>query len=538
MTGDEEEWRRLDPRMAAANLRWLAVPLVPAAVGALWKGGRFDPEFLITLAILTAVFVLVTIADVVRCRSTRYRLTPDRVELRSGVFVRRVRSVPRERVRSVDLTAHPWHRVLGLSVVRIGTGASTGSGEDSELVLDAVSHAEAALLRRELWERRPGVAGGPSGGAGPAGSAGWPTRSGGPAGETAPTTWRGDGLLAGWDHRWLRYAPLSIWSLAWVGVLVGAAERAFRIFGVELWQSDFIAEAWRTFRSVPLWLGIAAVLAVVVVIGSLGSLAVTAETWWGYRLEREPDGTLRVRRGLLTTRSVSLEERRLRGVEFVEPLFLRWGRGARVNAVAVGLGANSDDERSKSDALLPPAPKAEAQRVVVEVLREAHPPTTVPLRPHPRAALGRRLRWVVWWTVPPVLVLAVLGLWLTPVLLHLAWITAVIVIPVGVAAAVDAARSLGHAIHGRYLVIRSGTAQRRTVALRRDGVIGWTVSRSVFQRRAGLITLVATTAAGPGSYAVRDVELGTGLAYAEQAVPGLLAPFVETRGREVVGAGR
>ncbi|MCP2259093.1 putative membrane protein [Streptoalloteichus tenebrarius] len=515
MNRDEHGWRRLDPKMAAVNLRWLAVPLAPATIGTLWTGGRFDAEFLITLAILTVVFVAITVFDLARCRTTRFRITPERVELRSGVFVRRVRSVPRDRIRSVDLTAHPWHRVLGLSVVRIGTGAAAGSGEDGELVLDAVSHAEAVLLRRELWETRAAALG--------ASGAGDPARR--------------DGVLARWRTGWLRYAPLSVWSVAWVAVAAGAVERVSKIFGVELWKTEFAADVWELFRSVPLWLGITVVLAVVLGVGAVGSLALYAETWWGYRLEREPGGTLRVRRGLLTTRSLSLEERRLRGVELVEPLFLRWGRGARVGALAVGV-STKDNEESTSTALTPPAPRAEAHRIVSEVLRESRPPTAAALRPHPRAALRRRVRLALWWTVPPVLVLALLGLWLTPVLLHLAWISALVLVPVGLAAAADAARALGHALDGHYLVTRYGTGHRRTVALRRDGVIGWTISRSVFQRRAGLLTLAATTAAGEGAYAVRDVPVGVGLGFAEHAVPGLLRPFLETGRPEAAGAGR
>jgi putative membrane protein len=65
------------------------------------------------------------------------------------------------------------------------------------------------------------------------------------------------------------------------------------------------------------------------------------------------------------------------------------------------------------------------------------------------------------------------------------------------------------------------------VALQRRGIIGWTVRQSVFQRRAGLATVLATTAAGSGAYAVRDVGTGTGLDAADAAVPALLAPFLE-----------
>ena len=92
--------------------------------------------------------------------------------------------------------------------------------------------------------------------------------------------------------------------------------------------------------------------------------------------------------------------------------------------------------------------------------------------------------------------------------------------------ALDAYRSLGHGISGGYLVARSGTVRRATVALQRGGVIGWVVKQSVFQRRAGVLTLTATTAAGAGAYAVLDADASEGLGFAADAVPGLLEPFL------------
>jgi putative membrane protein len=137
------------------------------------------------------------------------------------------------------------------------------------------------------------------------------------------------------------------------------------------------------------------------------------------------------------------------------------------------------------------------------------------------------VRWALAAVLAGELPLLVLGLLLTDVLLHLAWITAVVAVPVAVALGLDAYRSLGHGIAGPYLVARSGSVRRSTVALERRGIVGWTVRQSVFQRRAGLSTFLATTAAGSGAYAIRDVGTGTGLDAADAAVPGLLAPFLD-----------
>jgi putative membrane protein len=102
----------------------------------------------------------------------------------------------------------------------------------------------------------------------------------------------------------------------------------------------------------------------------------------------------------------------------------------------------------------------------------------------------------------------------------------------------DAYRALGHTLVGDYLVARSGTVRRATVALQRRGIVGWTVRRSWFQRRAGLVTVIATTAAGSGAYAVRDAAEADGLALADAAVPDLLRPFLEGGSADRAAAGR
>ena len=96
--------------------------------------------------------VLVVLGSMLTWRTTRYRITPERVELHSGWLNRQRRSVPRDRIRTVDLTAKLLHRAFGLSVVQVSAGAGRLGGH-SGLSLDAVSKPEAERLRRELLDR-------------------------------------------------------------------------------------------------------------------------------------------------------------------------------------------------------------------------------------------------------------------------------------------------------------------------------------------------------------------------------------------------
>jgi putative membrane protein len=67
---------------------------------------------------------------------------------------------------------------------------------------------------------------------------------------------------------------------------------------------------------------------------------------------------------------------------------------------------------------------------------------------------------------------------------------------------------------------------RATVAVQRTGIIGWNIRQTIFQRKARLISVTATIAAGSGAYVVRYADQTDGLRVADSAIPGLLTPFL------------
>ncbi|MFG3438935.1 PH domain-containing protein [Nonomuraea sp. NPDC047897] len=283
MNHREEAWERLDTRTVAVGLSWLAGPAIPAALALVALGP--GPRTLIPILSLLIACAGIAALGVLRYATLRYRVTGERVELRSGLLFRRDRSVPRDRVRAVDLTAGPVHRLLGVSVVRIGTGE-----READLRLDAVSRAQAERLRLVLG-RESG------------------TR------DTDLVTPR---------PAWTGYALLSSWTPLIGLAPFGAFFRVLDIFGVEPAEVGFLREAWHGLSRLS-WPVVAALaLAVVLAVGCTGALLLHVEVWWRFRLTREADGAYRIRRGLLGTRSLSLQESRLRGAQLAEPLPLRW----------------------------------------------------------------------------------------------------------------------------------------------------------------------------------------------------------------------
>jgi putative membrane protein len=512
--GVDPSWRRLSPRMLLVHpVQELARALLPIA-GIFVAGSTSGHDWwgLASLGIVIA-------AGMLRWLTTTYRITPDYVQVRRGLVRRRELSVPRDRVRTVDVTAHAIHRIVGLARVTVGTGRS--DRKDEGVRLDGLSTAEAARLREELLHRRPRpetpAATAPTATAPTVPAATVPTAT-----TDQPETDQPEAELARLRPAWVRYGPFTLSGFVTAGVIVAFGSRLINEAHIDPTRYGPLRAVIDHLTHLPISLAVTQValagLAFVAVASTFGYVL----AFWGFRLTRHSAGTLHVARGLITARATTIEERRLRGVELSEPLLLRAAGGARLIAIATGLRVGRGAERGGS-LVFPPGPREEAERVAGEILHD-RAPVAAALVPHgPRA---RRRRYTRALTVTAV----VIGLFGAADRLlggpSWAWQATLVLLPIASLLATDRYRSLGHALAGGRLVTRQGSLVRRRGMLATDGIIGWNMRRSFFQRRVGLATLTATTAAGRQRYDVPDIDLHAAVRLADEATPGLLTPFL------------
>ncbi|HET7475983.1 MAG TPA: PH domain-containing protein [Dermatophilaceae bacterium] len=480
---------------------------LPALLGLLIAGTSSGAGQFWVLAGVVAVVGF----SVLRWFTTRFRITPEQVQLRTGMLRRRSLATPADRVRSVDVTASALHRLLGLAQVQIGTG-----DKDGGLVLDSLTAAEAARLRAELLHR-----------AGQARAVDSPAKvrvmeaasagasAGSSAGEPA------EEVLLRFDPAWVRFAPFTTTGLVTAVAVLGAGWQLIDQVVQDDQEIGVLRSVGGRVLQTDVWLAVlvgAVGLAVFVTLLAVGGYVLS---YWGFRLTRHVGGTLHTARGLLTTRATSLEERRLRGVELNDTLLLRAVHGARLEAVTTGLSSRASQESSK--VLVPPAPVEVARLVGAAVLGQAEPLRVPLLRHGPGARRRRYVRALVSLLLPAVAV----GLLVRQGLPAWLWVVPVVLVGPMVLLAADRYRSLGHALTDRFLVSQAGSLGRSRAVLATDGIIGWNLNESFFQRRAGLATLVATTAAGDQAYPVTDVPAREAVRLARAATPGLLDQFLE-----------
>ena len=504
-TTQDASWRRLSPRML------LVLPVrelgryVPALLGLVVAGRSLDDGqwWWGPLGVLGVIAL-----SVLRWATTRYRITPVQVQLRTGLLNRRTLATPADRVRSVDLTASALHRILGLAKVDIGTGSQD---KENGLSLDSLPAAEARALRTELLHRSA------------VGSPDVPAAAASEGLSTADAVAHGgdDTELARLDLRWVRFAPFTMSGVLGAAVIFGVGSRLVDQFGIEADSLGPVRGALDYLERSPIWVDVLQGLVGFVAFVTVLSVGGYVLSYWGFRLSRHARGSLHTTRGLLTTRATSIEERRLRGIELSEPLLLRAVHAARLSGITTGL-KSGEGTAGGSSLLLPPAPYTVVLEVAAQILRDPAP-VEVSLTAHGPAARRRRFIRAL---VPALALVAAAGvaIWAgAPPWLAL---PAIATLPVAVMLAADRYRSLGHALAGSYLVTQQGSLGRHRDVLERDGIIGWNLRQTFFQRRAGLASLTATTAAGRQAYTVTDVPLPMALLFGTRALPGLLGDFL------------
>jgi putative membrane protein len=479
-------WQRLDPRMLLVHPVRDFVRFLPAVVGFLLFGRSSDSGGWWAV-VGVGIPVLLGISRYV---TTSYRINGGRVEVRHGLLNKRVLSAPLDRVRTVDLTASPIHRLLGLVTLRIGTGQSAAKGEE-RLALDGLSAPAAAALRERLLHLTPAV------------------DSEGRGAVRPPRE------VLRLDPAWVRFAPFTSTGIAIAGAAVGLLFQSLHTF--EFAPSIDLDRVARLGLALLLVGGFVALLVTICILAVIGYLLAN----FGFQLTHTgAEGSWHLRRGLFTTRETTLDDARVSGVSIGEPLGLRLAGGARLAAIVTGL----DKKQQGSSLLVPPAPRREVDRVAVEVLGVAAPVHARLVR-HGRSAHRRR------WTraMVPAAVIAT-GAVVAAYAVSSWFVTvAVAALLTGAGLAHDRWLGLGHTLVDGHLVARSGSINRRREALHTPSVIGWNLRATWFQRRVGLTDLVATTAGGRQSVEVIDLDDAGATALATAATPGLLEPFVEQR---------
>ena len=487
----EAPWERLSWRMLLVDPLGSLTRLLPLFLISLWLGSnRSNYWFEIT------IISLVVLAGLLRWLSTSYQVGRTHIILKKGFFSRQVVTVARNRIRSVDTESDLFHRVMRVSIVEVGTGRSDAGKSDAERFrLNAIDTALVEPLRDELLAHRRAMD---------------PTLT-----EEDEAQWgsRYGEDIARWRITWARFAPFSflgfgvlfsLWLISWqMGDMHDRVMDLAVVTGTIAWL-DSLGEPWAFVgKGIAVWL-VAGVLAVVTYAIRYGKYALT-----------DHGQLLYVQNGILRRKHQALDKARLRGVEIRLPVYLRMIGGGRLEPVMTGT-----KKGATASTLLPQAPIGDVRRVAIRILGD-ETPVSIKLRRHPWKATRRRITrgLLPFWVVAGLIVLVRIDSGpSTDVWVHWGIPGALVFF---LLLSFDRIRMLGHALLPGMLVTSHGSWSAKRSVLEAEGIIGWTVTQSVFQRSAGVATVSAATPAGNGVYSVVDIAADEAWTLAEELTPGI-----------------
>ncbi len=451
--------------------RWFGLAAFPG-VAALLNGEFGMRTLLLVLLGVALVAMLSAVWGVLWWRATTYRVSGGAFHFKQGVLQKSERSLPLERIQSVDTVQGVVQRVFGVVGVRV---EAAGGGGEPEISLSALSRTAASALREELTRS---------------------TRQVYTEAHEEPAVLRRlpvrDLLLAGLTSGQIGVAA---------SVVFGASQAVERVLPRDFAQK--ISEAFfpRTISAVLLL-----VLAVALFSWMLAILG-TVFAHAGFTLSRSPDGKyLHIRRGLLERHESTVPLARIQAIKVVEGVLRQPFGLATLRVESAGFGA----ERGVSTTLFPLLPR----KAVGEFLRAAVPEFAAPLD-HLEPLPGRARRRYAFRATLPVLVLTV-----PYAVLFFPWGLA------GLLLALPAAlygllryRAAGHGLDDDRLVLRFRRLARTTVVAPRGRLQSRGYSVSPFQRRRELATLKIEVASGSGGAAFRLADADAEVA--ESLIEGL-----------------
>ncbi|WP_415624392.1 PH domain-containing protein [Phytohabitans flavus] len=394
-------------------------------------------------AMVVAALIGQVILALISWYFTGYQVVGRELRIHEGLVFRRTRAIPLERIQAVEVVRPLLAQLTGLAELRLEV---VGGGK-TEAPLAFLTVDEARTLRERLLVLA------------------------GKATATVPAAEVADGEPAPVAH-----LERPIHAVANRDLLISqllTPQTLLMPFGIAFVVVQFASEATWSF------IGIASTLTAMAGVLLQPVRRILAD--WNFRLASQ-DESLRVRGGLLETRSQTVPLDRLQAVTATWPLLWRRKRWLRLRPHVAGVAAPNAGDDSGGARLLPVGDPETARLVLGEAL------PGVALDAIPFTPPSRRARW-----------------------LHpLAW------------------RVLGAALTDQVVAHREGLVTRQVLVVPYARIQSVRVVRGPLQRRLGLATVYADTAGGPSAAARdRDVreawELAATLAERSRAARSVLA---------------
>lgn len=468
-------------------LKTLKEAIIPLVVVVVANGigrertGNFWMDNL-TLLIFGAFVIFTSVAGFIKWKRFVYWFEDGEFRIEYGLFVKKKRYIPFERIQSVDYTEGILHRPFGLVKVKIETAGNSSTLEGADADLTAVTREEAERVSEVISEakrrRRAGVQEPPE----IDGKAGGILSAGEPEEETKTL---------------FRMGRKEIFLLATFSGRIGLIFSGIAIFlsqFSDILPYEAIYDELVAFIRFGVFMVVAAVLALMLA-GWVLSVAWTYLGFYGFTVSFDGDD-LFISRGLLEKKRVTVPLKRIQAVRVSENPFQKLLGYVSVKVHSAG---GSVQEGGSAIGLFPLVSKREVNRLLAELFPEIE--TSAELNRIPERSRPFYYRLDFFWVIPLV---AAAGYFLFPY-----GLLSLLIVPVIILLGLWQHRSAGWAITGRQLTVRWREFTLHTVYVFRKRVQSMQERQTIFQRRRNVATVTASFKSGimPSKAPIRHIDV-------------------------------
>jgi putative membrane protein len=461
------EHKRLHPIASVINTGKRIKNMVIPAAAILFSAGRDGRMSLLVSVILGMVIILFTfISGILSWYRYTYRIENDEIRIEYGIFVRKKRYIPFERIQSIDLTEGILQRLFGLVKVKIETAGSSGDDE-AEAVLSAITKDEANRIQDVV--------------------------------AAAKYTGTMDGIQMQPENE--QIFKISTEQLVLLSLTSGGTGVVISAIFALLSQFDDFIPFKKLFRGIEDWaihnlITIAIFVFIVLFISWMIGLIMTMLKYANFTVVKR-DGDLVISQGLLERKQITVPLNRIQALRINETIIRQLlGYGTVYIESAGGSAVNEDG----ANVTLMPIVKIHKLHAIIGPYLPQYILTET-FTPLPSRAKRRYLfrSWII--TVPvAILALIFLKVW---------GLLSFLLLALGSFWAIAKFKDAGWNIHHQQLSLRYRTIDRVTVFMLKNKIQSLEMKESYFQRRRELGTIGASVTSGFGGAGgtVVDMEI-------------------------------
>jgi putative membrane protein len=466
---------KLHPVSALINfvkgLKELIVPFLVVFGVNLFRDGGISGMFnqgwrgLIPVIIGSVVLVIVLIAGIIKWKRFVYWFEDGELRIEYGLFVKKKRYIPFDRIQSLNYTEGIFHRPLGLVKVKVETAGSGKIGQ-AEAELTAISREDADRIERKMEEAKRGI---------------WRETAAEPdmAAAEEPAVEEKKHIKTLYRMTMKELLVLATTS-GGIGVVLSAAAVFLSQFS-ELIPYDAIYEEVMLFLRFG-FLIVALTIFVGLLIAWIISVMLTIFANYHFTIQTDEDH-IYLTRGLLEKKKVSVPFKRVQGIKVSQnPLRELFGY-ATVTVESAGGSIGDKDEKIR---LFPLAKKSVMLPVLMELFPEMDWEPSMIKAPRRSIHFYYRLDFI--WMIPAI---AALGYFFYPY-----GLLSLLVVPVFIMLGIWQHRTAGYALADRQLTMQFRGISKHNFYMLKRRIQAIDVTQSYFQRRKNLASIQSTIKSG------------------------------------------